>query len=257
MRIIRAAKQQIYVNIPRLLEVDYHFKGKGTSSGWARETWTALVNYQGSGQFVEMILVDDNGVKIDSARKKFIMEPSGKITVKDSDGKIVEIGKWGYDKDSIMESSDILCDSDWMKVKVYVINKGTPSEYYGLKSADEGDILYGAPNNWKSRKGAERWAEKHGYQVVESTEDIYCETEMSNEDYYEKLAKGVKKEYEDYFGNIYTLQYEISDAAITFIDSDTVIYIQPLEEITPRKEDLNDDIDDLAEAVISAAIPKF
>ena len=151
----------------------------------------------------------------------------------------------------------IRCNSDKMKVFVYVINEGTPSEYYGLKNADEGTVLYSAPNNWKSRKGAERWAEKHGYQVVESTEDIYCETGITEKDYYEKLAKGVKRQYEDYFKGIATLEYEISDAAITFIDGGTVVYIQPLEEITPRKEDLNSDIDELADAVIGTAIPKF
>lgn len=147
----------------------------------------------------------------------------------------------------------IRCNSDWMKVKVYVINKGTPSEYYGLKSDDEGDVLYGAPNNWKTRKGAERWAEKHGYEVVESADDIYCETVVSDDDYYEKLSQGVKDEYDDYFQSD-TLEYEISDAAITFIDSGAVIYIQPLDEITPRKEDLDSDTTELADSVIGSAV---
>ena len=163
------------------------------------DTQTALVNYQGSGQFVEMILVDDNGVKIDSARKKFTLDPDGKITVKDSDGKTVEIGKWGYDKDEVMSSSDIRCDSGKMRVKIYVINEGTSSQYYGLKNADEGTVLYSAPNNWKSRKGAEKWAEKHGFEVVESADDIYCDTKISDDDYYERLAQGVKDEYDNYF----------------------------------------------------------
>ena len=147
----------------------------------------------------------------------------------------------------------IRANSDRMKVKVYVINEGTPSQYFGLKSADEGDILYGAPNNWKSRKGAERWAEKHGLEVVESSDDIYCYTEISDTDYYEKLAQGVKTEYDDYFQSD-TLEYEISDAAITFIDNGTVVYIQPLEDIIPRKEDLNGDTAELADAVIESAV---
>lgn len=150
----------------------------------------------------------------------------------------------------------IRANSDWMKVKVYVINEGTPSQYFGLKSADEGDVLYGSPNNWKNRKGAERWAEKHGYEVVESADDIYCDTEISDDDYFERLAQGVKDEYDDYFQSD-TLEYEISDAAITFIDSGAVVYIQPLEEITPRKEDLNNDIAELADAVIDTGIPRF
>lgn len=53
-----------------------------------------------------------------------------------------------------------------MKVQVYVINAGTNSEYYGLKNAEENQVLYGAPNNWKTRKGAERWAERNGLKVV-------------------------------------------------------------------------------------------
>jgi hypothetical protein len=52
-----------------------------------------------------------------------------------------------------------------MKVTVYCINKGTASEYYGLKST-EGVVLHSAPNNWKTAKGAERWAKKHGFEIV-------------------------------------------------------------------------------------------
>ena len=150
----------------------------------------------------------------------------------------------------------IRANSGRMKVKIYVINEGTPSQYFGLKSADEGDILYGAPNNWKTRKGAEKWAEKHGYEVVESSDDVYCDTEISDTDYYEKLAKGVKTEYDDYFQSD-TLEFEISDAAITFMDSGAVIYIQPLEEIIPRKEDLDSDIAELADAVIGSAVGRI
>lgn len=53
-----------------------------------------------------------------------------------------------------------------MKVTTYIINKGQPSQYYGLKDAIDNQVLYGAPNNWKTEKGAIRWAEKHGLEVV-------------------------------------------------------------------------------------------
>lgn len=53
-----------------------------------------------------------------------------------------------------------------MTVKTYCINKGTASEYYGLKNASENTVLYAAPNNWKTEKSAIRWAEKHGYTVT-------------------------------------------------------------------------------------------
>ena len=57
-----------------------------------------------------------------------------------------------------------------MKVKTYCINEGTASRYYGLATVatDPKDcqVLYAAPNNWKTEKGAQRWAEKHGYEVI-------------------------------------------------------------------------------------------
>lgn len=53
-----------------------------------------------------------------------------------------------------------------MKVKTYCINKGQTGQHFGLMNADEGFILPYAPNNWKTEKGALRWAVKHGYEVV-------------------------------------------------------------------------------------------
>lgn len=53
-----------------------------------------------------------------------------------------------------------------MKVAVYVINKGTESQYYGLKNNEENKALYCAPNNWKTEKGALSWAKKHGYEIA-------------------------------------------------------------------------------------------
>lgn len=53
-----------------------------------------------------------------------------------------------------------------MKVIIYCINKGTTSEYYGLKNAEENTIIYAAPNNWKTARGAANWAKKHGFEIV-------------------------------------------------------------------------------------------
>lgn len=53
-----------------------------------------------------------------------------------------------------------------LKVKVYVINEGTKSQYYGLTTAVENQVLYSAPNNWKTEKGAVKWAKNHGFEVV-------------------------------------------------------------------------------------------
>ena len=53
-----------------------------------------------------------------------------------------------------------------MKVTTYIINKDQPSQYFGLKNAEENQVLYSAPNNWKTEKGAKNWAEKHGFEFV-------------------------------------------------------------------------------------------
>lgn len=56
-----------------------------------------------------------------------------------------------------------------MKVKTYVINQGTKSQYFGLVAIDkDGEelVMYSAPNNWKTEKGAINWAKKHGYEIA-------------------------------------------------------------------------------------------
>lgn len=52
-----------------------------------------------------------------------------------------------------------------MKVTTYCINKGQPTQYFGLKNAEDNQVLCFAPNNWKTEKGALRWAVKHGYEI--------------------------------------------------------------------------------------------
>ena len=51
-------------------------------------------------------------------------------------------------------------------VKIYCMNRGTDTEYYGLKNAMENTILHTAPNNWKTEKGAENWAKENGYLIT-------------------------------------------------------------------------------------------
>lgn len=57
-----------------------------------------------------------------------------------------------------------------MKVKTYCINRGQPTQYYGLKNAKENTVLTYAPNNWKTERGAYGWAKKNGYEVPKSAE---------------------------------------------------------------------------------------
>ena len=40
-----------------------------------------------------------------------------------------------------------------LRVTTYCINKGQPGQYFGLKNAETGAVLYYAPNNWKTEKG--------------------------------------------------------------------------------------------------------
>lgn len=53
-----------------------------------------------------------------------------------------------------------------MKVTTYVINKGQPTQYFGLKYTEENTIIYSAPNNWRTEKGALNWARKHGFEIA-------------------------------------------------------------------------------------------
>lgn len=75
------------------------------------------------------------------------------------------------------------------------------------------------------------------------------------QEYFRALANGVIREYNDYFKTS-DLQCEIGDRNMTFIDG-IVLYIQPLENILPNLDDLEDDIMSLAEDVIGAAIQKL
>ena len=60
--------------------------------------------------------------------------------------------------------------------------------------------------------------------------------------YVQDIADGVVAKYPE-------LEYEISDEAITFTNNGSVVYVQPIDEIVPEKEDLEQDIDDLSDAV--------
>jgi hypothetical protein len=53
-----------------------------------------------------------------------------------------------------------------MKVRIGTINTNQPTQYYILKDAEDGRVLYAAPNNWKTERGAIRWAEKNGFEVA-------------------------------------------------------------------------------------------
>lgn len=54
-----------------------------------------------------------------------------------------------------------------IKVTLFCINKGQPGQFYGLKDVVENGVIDCAPNNWKTKRGAIRWAERNGYEYVE------------------------------------------------------------------------------------------
>lgn len=54
-----------------------------------------------------------------------------------------------------------------MKVKITCINEGQTGQHYCIVDAEENQVLWYAPNNWKTVKGAEKWAERHGYEKVQ------------------------------------------------------------------------------------------
>ena len=68
-----------------------------------------------------------------------------------------------------------------LKVKTYCINRGQPSQYYGLKNAKENTVLHSAPNNWKTERGAYGWAKKNGYEVQDLTKSIEARKEAIEE----------------------------------------------------------------------------
>lgn len=56
-----------------------------------------------------------------------------------------------------------------MKVKTFCINEGTTTERYILICVDtDGEewVMHYAPNNWKTEKGALRYATKRGYEIA-------------------------------------------------------------------------------------------
>lgn len=80
----------------------------------------------------------------------------------------------------------------------------------------------------------------------------------SDAEYYEALASGVADQcnahWNDTVNRLVDITYDISDTAITFIDGEEIVYIQPIENITPNWDDLSADIDELAGSVIGAMI---
>lgn len=85
---------------------------------------------------------------------------------------------------------------------------------------------------------------------------IIASREDDKSEYLKALANGVIKEYNDYF-QVTDLECNIGDDTMSFEDNGTVVYIQPIADITPNPDDIEADIQELAEEVIGAAIQNF
>lgn len=55
-------------------------------------------------------------------------------------------------------------------VKAYCIGRGQPDEHYELRYAIDGAVIPSSPDNWKTFKGAAKWALTHGLAFVEDSE---------------------------------------------------------------------------------------
>lgn len=96
-----------------------------------------------------------------------------------------------------------MANNEKLVVTTYIINKGQPSQYFGLKTL-EGDVLHYAPNNWKTEQGAYAWAKKKGYIVkdakikdntFDNVKQVYMAQDKNGKVYY--VYEG---DYKDYKG---------------------------------------------------------
>lgn len=79
----------IVIDIPKQ-EYDFHFKGTD-KDGWKRDVHKVIVNYNNKGYFVDLILIDNNSVKVNSVRKKFKFVGKD-IVITDADRNDIVIG---------------------------------------------------------------------------------------------------------------------------------------------------------------------
>ena len=92
---------------------------------------------------------------------------------------------------------------------------------------------------------------------IKSAIDTKNKSEISDKDYNTKLGDKVIDILDEYYEGLFTFSFEVTDFAITFTQDDTVIYIQPSENIIPKWEDLDSDAETLADEILSDNIPSF
>ncbi|MCM1226406.1 MAG: hypothetical protein NC320_03145 [Clostridium sp.] len=93
--------------------------------------------------------------------------------------------------------------------------------------------------------------------IVSSTVTANADTNKNDRDYLITLADAVVMEMDAEYGDVVNLTYDISDSAITFSIDSEVVYIQPIDQISPNWDDLTADTEELYGCVWSAVMPNF
>lgn len=86
-----------------------------------------------------------------------------------------------------------------MKVTTYIINEGADDQEVILINAKEGSVLRNAPNDWKTKKAAIRWALNNGLEIVQKQDETDDREDIKV--LIERISKLEEKlqEYEDAF----------------------------------------------------------
>ena len=96
-----------------------------------------------------------------------------------------------------------------------------------------------------------------GVDTNRNSSNRFNTTVENDSEYLTALADGVINERNTNYGDAGELIYSISEAAITFSLDSEVVYIQPVDRISPDWDDLDDDIEELYESICSAVISQF
>lgn len=127
-----------------------------------------------------------------------------------------------------------MANNEKLVVTTYIINKGQPSQYFGLKTL-EGDVLHYAPNNWKTEQGAYAWAKKKGYIVkdakikdntFDNVKQVYTAQDKNGKVYY--VYEG---DYKDYKGTRHI--FAVSSQTPEYVKSERNV----ADTILPTKEE--------------------
>ena len=134
----------IVIDIPKQ-EYDFHFKGTD-KDGWKRDVHKVIVNYNNKGYFVDLILIDNNGVKVNSVRKKFKFVGKD-VVITDADRNDIVIG---HIVDNRNESLKLKNESISVKDARAIVNSDMGMHYLGEIEKNERNLFSLTPNEYKN-----------------------------------------------------------------------------------------------------------